>query len=407
MSDTVKLSTNNLGIFHSSDTELLLNQDVQNKVQTLLLDKSYYPKFMQYLYSSDEPHYEDFNDMEMLYLFIHQEKDQDPDKNRQFNTKQEYIRDLLQVYLLFLEQKDFFELNINKSIFKSLNEKHIYMYQKWLSKEPLGKGNKPYSVATISRKTTIFKSFLHYLYKKNFITKPLHNEFIAAKVGVNDRPNRDITETEVIELLQYFKTNPIMHGFLSVFITTGARVQELCTAKVSDLTYDQAEGNYWLEVVGKGNKRRSLLIHDSVYESIVQFRKRRGLDTEIDLTNHTPLFTTAKGVAYKYKNLSMYITKRLNEADIPFVQKNNQLKEQAAAGTITKHDKKKILSLSPHTLRHGFAIISANNDSDIYRIKQTLGHKKIETTEIYLEQNQSKGKNVGHAWKGHKILGYI
>lgn len=94
-----------------------------------------------------------------------------------------------------------------------------------------------------------------------------------------------------------------------------------------------------------------------------------------------------------------------NEADLFFIQYNNQLEQQVADGVL--QDKSKIRSLSPHTLRHGFAIISAENDSDVYRIMQTLGHEKIETTMIYLENKQSKEKNVGHAWKGNDVLKHI
>lgn len=388
-------------------------KEIKTNVTKALLDKKYLKDFYLQIFENDNADYTNFNDIEMIYLYVHEEKDQDEEKNTTKNTKKEYLRELLQVYLLFRNNKEYFGITDvpGQSIFRRIKEKQIRLYQNWLKTAPLGKGNKPYAIATIARKTTIFKSFLHYLYRKKYITEPVHEAFIAAKVGKKDRPNRDITEEEVVQLLNYYKDQPIIHGLLAVLITTGARVEEICKVKVSDLTLEKdkktGEYNYWMEVTGKGNKKRSLLIHDNVFKAIVRFRNRRRLKTELNPTDHSPLFTTAKGKAYRPKNLSMFITKHINQAEVPFVMTNNKLKEQYAAGKLDENDKGKIRSLTPHTLRHGFAIISAERDSDVFRIMQTMGHESIETTMIYLENKQSKDQNVGHAWKDSQILEHI
>lgn len=390
-----------------------VSKQKKNDVIQILLDKEYLHDFFHRIYENDIPNYKEFNDIEMIYLYIHQEKDQDEEKNTKNNTKKEYLRELINAYLLFKDYPDYFQFSVphGGSIFKHLNEKQILLYQQWLKTAPLGKGNKPYSIATISRKTIVLKSFLLFLYRKEYISRPIHQSFIPAKVSQKDRPHRDISRGEVIQLLDYYKHHPIMHCFLSVLITTGARIEELCTAKVSGLSYEWNEKaskfQYWLEVTGKGDKVRPLLIHDNVFETIVKFRKRRGLETNLNPTDHSPLFVTAKGIAYKPKNLSMYISKHIHNANVPFIQINNQLKEQAKNGVLPENEKHKIRSITPHTLRHGFAIISAENDSDIYRIMQSLGHEKIETTMIYLESKQSKDKHVGHTWEGNDILNHI
>lgn len=401
------IKENNISLSNVKDSSL------NKQVKAALLDESYKEEFFRRIFETDTSDYSKFNDIEMIYLYVHQEKDQDEEKNTQQNTKKEYVRELLHVYLLLNNNRDQFGIpfNTNGDLFRTLKEKHIRLYQQWLKTAPLGKGNKPYSIATISRKTTIFKSFLLYLYNKQYITLPIHKVFIAAKVSKKDRPNRDMSKKEVIQLLEYYRTNPIVHGFLSILVTTGARIEEICSAKVSDLTYEKDEksnqSHYWLEVTGKGNKNRSLLIHGNVFEAIMRFRRRRRLDTTLNPIDHSPLFTTAKGKAYQYKNLSMFLTKHIREADVPFIQINNQLKEQIDAGLLPDKDKKRIRSLSPHTLRHAFAIISAENNSDVFRIMQSLGHEKIETTMIYLENKQSKEQNVGQDWKGNEIMNYI
>lgn len=54
-----------------------------------------------------------------------------------------------------------------------------------------------------------------------------------------------------------------------MLISTGARIEEICKVKVSELTkvrnHSTGDSHYWMEVTGKGNKKRSLLIHDNVF----------------------------------------------------------------------------------------------------------------------------------------------
>ncbi|MFD1608485.1 tyrosine-type recombinase/integrase [Oceanobacillus luteolus] len=409
-----KTESFNVPLVLDSRFELLDDEkEMKNKLTNALLDKSYLNMFYHHLFENDVADYTKFNDIEMIYLYVHEEKDQDEEKNTQYNTKKEYVRDLLQAYSIFYAHPGQFYIpdNWSGSLFHYLKERQLRLYQNWLKTAPLGKGNKPYSIATISRKTTIFKSFLHYIYRKGYIEHPVHEYLLSARVGKKDRPNRDIKIDEIIELLNYYRHHPIVHGLLAVLVTTGARIEELCKVKVSDLTKEwnpsKGEYNYWMEVTGKGNKKRSLLIHDNVFEAIVKYRKRRRLTTILDPTDHSPLFTTPKGKAYSPKNLSMFITKKMNEAEVPFIQVNNKLKRQAAEGQLSDEGQEKIRSITPHTLRHGFAIISAENNSDVFRIMQTMGHESIETTMIYLENKQSKEQNVGHDWKNNEILNHI
>src|SRR5690606_24146451 len=150
-----------------------------------------------------------------------------------------------------------------------------------------------------------------------------------------------------------------------------------------DLSY--GDGGYWLEVIGKGNEKRELFIFPNVFDTIIQFRKRRGLETFINHDDTSPIFVTAKNKPYTYKYLSKYLTDALMKADIPFI-------------------KDKSRSITPHTLRHGFAIISAEEDTDVYRIMQALGHKKMDTTMIYLEKHTKRKNHAAHSWKGSAVI---
>lgn len=56
-----------------------------------------------------------------------------------------------------------------------------------------------------------------------------------------------------MKILGFYKErgHVVNYTILLALASTGARIQELCTARVKDLHY---EGKYWLKVTGKGDK---------------------------------------------------------------------------------------------------------------------------------------------------------
>lgn len=385
---TTNLSlTNNTNKDKLSLSNITLNKQMIPNLVHNMLNVTLYHKMLDIIDSKNDEDYSYFSDLEMIYLFVHEEKDQDERKNRTKETKQEYLRELLWIYDLFMNHGEIISFHLSNldiySIFKNIERKHIRKFQDWLKIVPNGKGNKPYSVATIARKTGIFKSFLTFLYHKKYITKPLHATFKSANIHRRDRPNRDLYTEEAIQLLHYYEKHPIVFGFLSVLLTTGARIREISTARICDLSYD-GDG-HWLEVIGKGNEKRELFIFPNVFQAIIDFRKRRGLETNLNKNDKSFLFVTARHRPYSYKYLSKYLSDALSRADLPFINDENR-------------------SITPHTLRHGFAIISAEEGADIFRIMQALGHKKIETTMIYLEKHEQRKNHVAKKWKNSSII---
>lgn len=336
-----------------------------------------------------------FNDYEILYYYCHQRKNIDKDKTISEGTKREYLRELLSFsknIVEFSEEIGVDIIHINEgSLFKSLEPRHIKSYQEWMvTKLPLLQGREAYSPATIARKTTIIKGFLNFLYKNDYIKTDLTTRLAAATVSADERPNRDLGPREAVELLKFFKdeNHPIIFGILHVLITTGIRNAEFCKARVCDLTYDHIRGEYFLMIHGKGNKKRIVPIKPKVYESIVEFRKIRGLKTILDPKDMSPLFVNIEGNAYQNSYLSRYINKVVKRADFEWIQNR--------ANPIT-----------PHVFRHSYAIISYHSGADIYKIMRSLGHEKIETTMIYLQKEFEKEDNALYTWSNGELADFL
>lgn len=371
------------------DGHSLINPN-DNSISSLIsfmLNHSFYKQIQDRIDETGETDYSPFNDLEMIYLFVHQEKDLNEKKNRKENTRREYLRDLLIFYKQMILLSDHLSLSIEDiskyKILKILTHRHIRKFQEWIVTAPLGKSGKNYSPSTLNRKMVIIKSFFTFLYENKYIETPLHQKMKSSNVREIDRPYKDLTLNEVMDIINCCKKNPILYGIVSVLATTGIRIQELCTARICDLTY--IDGDYWLKVNGKGNKEREVLIFPNVLEAIKGFRQRRRLEFKLDPSDNSPLFSTAKGNAYHYKYLSNYVTRKINELDLNFIQMRKT-------------------PITPHFFRHAWALISSDQGVSVQQIQESLGHSDIKTTMIYLKRKMARKNNAAHAWKGSDLL---
>ena len=342
-----------------------------------------------------QPDFHDFSDTDMLKWFLYERRHLNMKNERTAGTITEYKRELV----MFIEQllTNSAEIDVDMdyiiegSLFKSLQSRHLRRYQEWLATESphvISKG--PYSPATLERKTTIIKSFFAFLHKVRYIQEPIHEGLRIASVRKDDRPNRDLGPVDVIAILNTFKdiNHPIMFGIVHVLTTTGMRNEEFCRLQVKDIKIDGIQKSYYLDVLGKGNKRRHIPLKDKVVTSIREYRAARGLTTFEHSQPDMPLFTTNTGRAFSPSYLSQYVSAQIS-------------------GTIQLKLSDPSLNITPHIFRHAFAIISKLHGVDIYDIMRSLGHEKIETTMIYLEKIFEKERHAIHAWKSNQFGEYI
>jgi len=339
--------------------------------------------------------FHDFSDLDMMKWFLYERRHLNQDNDRTEGTITEYKRELTIFVELLLGHSSEIGIDIDNiiegSLFKSLQSRHLRRYQEWLATDsPHVRRKGPYSPATLERKTTIIKAFFTFLHKGKYIEEPIYEGLRVATVRKDDRPNRDLGPQDVVALLNAFRDmkHPIMFTIIHVLTTTGIRNEEFCTLRVQDFKVDGIQGGYYLDVLGKGNKRRHVPLKEKVVQSIREFRAARGLLPIKEASLGEPLFTTNTGRAFSPSYLSQYVNTQISRLD-----------QVSLADPLVK--------LTPHVFRHAFAIISKINGVDIYDIMRSLGHEKIETTMIYLEKVFEKERHAIHSWKSEGFGEYI
>ncbi|EEM86586.1 MULTISPECIES: tyrosine-type recombinase/integrase [Bacillus cereus group] len=323
-------------------------------------------------------------DLEVIYHFVNLKNDMDEKKNRKGDTKRSYVSEILSFCKCMVQHAEEFEVSgeevqRNASLLKTLQPWHIRKFNYWLKNVQNGRGGNTYAVATLAKKTVLIRSFLKHLHVFGYIEKPLHEELQRANVNEKDRPNRDLSYEEVMKILGFYKERGhlINYTIILALASTGARIQELCTARVKDLHYD---GKYWLKVRGKGDKFRELFVSEHLYQCICEVRRRRGFQTVLEKGDESPLFINQRGSAYNSKTLSNQVTDMIKKTNLEFLQYREN-------------------PVTAHTFRHAFAIMAVEQgNADLYHLMQTLGHENIQTTKIYLEKHMKRKNNVGSAF---------
>ncbi len=104
------------------------------------------------------------SDLEVIYHFVHLQKDMDEKKNRKEDTKKSYVSEILSFCQCMVQHAEEFELNgeevqQNDSLLKTLQPWHIRKYNAWLKQVENGRNGDTYAVATLAKKSVLIRSF--------------------------------------------------------------------------------------------------------------------------------------------------------------------------------------------------------------------------------------------------------
>lgn len=271
-------------------------------------------------------------------------------KKTSANTAVSYERDLKKLNKYFQEQGI---SSVDQITGTSLNSYILYLEKQ---------GLKP---ATISRGIASIKAFFHFLQQQGYISQDAAEDLKAPKV--EKKIPSVLTTAETVKLLDQTKGSTPKElrdsAMLELLYATGIRVSELISLKIEDV-------NLQMEYI---------TCRDASKERIVPFGAvaKNALGTY--LAKGRPGLVSDEKSPYLFTNCSGQAMSRQGFWKL--------VKSYGRKAGITAE-------LTPHTLRHSFAVHLVSNGADLHSVQEMLGHSDISTTQVYANVNQSRIREV-------------
>lgn len=258
------------------------------------------------------------------------------------NTQKSYLRDLKQFRHYLNKYSSVGLINVNKTI--------IITYLVYLQK-----GGK--SASTIARSLASLRSFYQYLLNNGFIDVDPTNNLRSPK---QEKKVPNILNPKEVDILL---SKPVSTSFkgardkamLELLYATGIRVSELVSLNVDSINFDiniiiVNEDGYDSNsrLIPMGNKASSCL---KKYIDEYRVETLKNIEEKALFMNYQGTRLTRQGF---WKILKYYTEK-------------------------TNINKK----ITPHTLRHSFAVHILQNGADLKSVQKMLGHSDISTTQKY------------------------
>ena len=261
------------------------------------------------------------------------------EKRASANTLSSYIRDLTQFQSWLITNGT---ADLRKVKKETINEYLLHMNHS---------GKSP---ATVTRSTASIKSFYSYMVQSGAVKTNPAKAVTAMKV---ERKYPEILTNREVEL---FLEQPKCvdekgfrdHAMLELLYATGIRVSELIGLNVGDINLSAG------------------------------FIRCRSKDKE----RIVPLYPAAVKALEDYvKDIRPRIIADENEQAL-FVNMNGERMSRQGFWKIIKYYQEKAeisKDITPHTLRHSFAVHLLENGADLRSIQEMLGHADISSTQIY------------------------
>jgi len=160
---------------------------------------------------------------------------------------------------------------------------------------------------------------------------------------------KPIDENLIREILQSSSVKE--HLIISLLYGLGLRISELSSIRVLDIS------TQWVQVLGKGNKKRQIPLLKSLFEEIENYKR----------------IESPKVFLFEKKGLQM------SSSQIRYM--------------FSKIFKKSGVKATPHQLRHSFATHLLQNGARISDVSELLGHSSMVSTQIYTKLSSNKKLN--------------
>jgi len=203
-----------------------------------------------------------------------------------------------------------------------------------------------HSSSTVSIALNAIKYYYKMVYKRSFFVR-------IPSIKKSQHLPVVLSAEEVKSILRY-SSNTRQYCMISLLYGAGLRVSELVRLKMQDIDFNR-------KVVyicqGKGGKYRIVPLPDSIFDILT---KQASLKVGRDF-----IFTNGRGHKLTTRTIGHIVSNLAKKAGI-------------------------LKNVTPHSFRHSFATHLLEDGVDIRYIQELLGHKRLETTQIYTKVTNSK-----------------
>jgi len=264
------------------------------------------------------------------------------------NTIAAYRNDLQQ-FITYLSNPPAEDRFAAVSDWSTLGDDHLSAYLLQLR-------SRDYAASTVARKTAALKSFCAFLRRHGIMGEGIGMKLSSPKV--NKYTPKGISEKEVERLLE----QPLSElpdrpesirdrAMLEVLYATGMRVSELVSLDTDDVDLERGD----IKCQGKAGRSRVVPLSGQAVTAVREYLERA---RAVMLRTQTPsLFVNHRGGRLTRQGFWLILKSYAHRAGID--------------------------AITPHTLRHSYAIHALTRGEELADLQRKLGHVNISTTQIY------------------------
>lgn len=241
---------------------------------------------------------------------------------------------------------------------EELEKHHIHDVKKEDIEAFLGKmSTAGYTPKSISRKINSTRTFYRFLKVNEYITDD--PSLLVSHPRYELAPPRILTPTEYRALRDAARNDPRMFAIIELLLQTGIRIGELAALELSDI-----QGETLTIRALEKHEERSVPLNRAVKEALKRYLEIRPKVKE------ERLFVTKSGRPFLVRNIRTAIERYFRICDIKNAKVND--------------------------LRHTFVAHHLKHGASIVLLSKILGHKRLSTTERYLEYVPERGKETSN-----------
>ena len=293
--------------------------------------------------------------------------------NKSPNSIKEYNYDIsnflkfIKIEYKLTDEIDYSKIFINDLTIDDIKKITIEDIHKYISYMATELKSKP---ATRARKLSSIKMFFKYLSQKAKLldVNPAQN-LETPKIGKRLPKYLSLDESKkLLDTVQNEDNRNLTRDYaiITLFLNCGMRLSELVGINIKDITFSEAK----LNVIGKGNKERTIYLNNACMHAINKYLNDR----------------PKEGIHY-------------NSKDALFLSERRERISNRTVQTIVRRELLKsgldINKYSVHKLRHTAATLMYQyGNVDIRALQELLGHESISTTEIYTHVDNLQIRNA-------------